>query len=94
MVVIPPVSLGNHTNSVYLYCSCGRDYVFHQFSHTDDIQFRHRFNGEVFTLTESQLKLFCELTVTNELELVYSSDDFKAKYGFELVKLFQSMDTH
>ncbi|MBD1558796.1 hypothetical protein HC752_17835 [Vibrio sp. S9_S30] len=79
---------------VYLYCSCDRDYVFPQFGKAQEIQFRDRFNGSVFKLDDSLVRLFCELTVANELELVYSSEDFKLKYGAELVELFQGMDVY
>ena len=79
---------------VYLYCSCDRDYVFPQFGKLDKIQFKARFDGASFILKEDKARLFCELTVANELELVYASEDFKAKYGLELLELFQGMENH
>ncbi|OIQ26530.1 DUF6817 domain-containing protein [uncultured Vibrio sp.] len=77
---------------VYLYCSCDRDYVFPQFGKAQEIQFKDRFNGSVFSLDHAMTALFCELTVANELELVYSSAEFKSQYGAELWELFQDMD--
>ena len=76
---------------VYLYCSCDRDFVFPQFESNSRIRFRDRFDGRQFDLDESTTRLFCELTVANELELVLASDDFKSKYGAELLELFKSM---
>jgi hypothetical protein len=79
---------------VYLYCSCDRDYVFPQFGKALEIQFKDRFTGSIFKLDSAKAKLFCELTVANELELVYSSDEFRLKYGAELVELFKGMDSY
>ncbi len=79
---------------VYLYCSCDRDFVLPQFGKTEDIQFKDRFNGFLLPLDESKAKLFCELTVANELELVFANEEFKGKYGAELLELFQGMDNY
>lgn len=79
---------------VYLYCSCDRDFVCSQFGKVEIVQFKDRFSGALFQFDESMAKLFCELTVANELELVYSSEEFKAKYGSELLELFQGMDSY
>ncbi|EGA67480.1 DUF6817 domain-containing protein [Vibrio brasiliensis] len=79
---------------VYLYCSCDRDFVFAQFGNVDPIEFKDRFNGKLFTLKPQTAKQLCELTVANELELVYSSEELKAKYGSELLELFQRMDDY
>lgn len=79
---------------VYLYCSCDRTFVFPQFHNKETIQFKDRFNGALFPLDESQTKLLCELTVANELELVYGCDKFKVKHGSELLQLFQGMDKY
>ncbi|UXI04339.1 DUF6817 domain-containing protein [Photobacterium sp. TY1-4] len=78
---------------VYLYCSCDRDSVFPQFSCSQDkpIVFKDRFTGTRFPLTDEQAKPFCELTVANELELVYASESFKQQYGAELFSLFEAM---
>ena len=78
---------------VYLYCSCDRDFVFPQFGKTGEILFKDRFSGSLFVLDEANTKLFCELMVANELELVYASHALKVKYGAELVELFQRMDS-
>lgn len=85
---------GDEEALVYLYCSCDRDYVFPQFGKTQEIQFKDRFNGSVFKLDAAMVKLFCELTVANELELIYSSEEFKFKYGAELLELFQGMSCY
>lgn len=76
---------------VYLYCSCDRDYVFPQFHKSKPIHFKDRFNQDSFILDRGLLEPFCELTVANELELVFSSDKFKISYGQALRKLFEGM---
>ncbi|EKD7165495.1 hypothetical protein RFA42_004182 [Vibrio vulnificus] len=87
--------IGNDEEAlVYLYCSCDRDYVFPQFGKVLEIQFKDRFTGSIFKLESATVKLFCELTVANELELVYNSEEFKLKYGAELFELFQGMDSY
>nr|WP_241904130.1 hypothetical protein [Vibrio lentus] len=77
-----------------MYCSCDRDYVFPQFGKAPEIEFKDRFTGSIFKLDIATAKLFCELTVANELELVYSSEEFKLKYGAELFELFKGMDSY
>ena len=79
---------------VYLYCSCDRGFVFPKIGLSKYISFKDRFSGVEFLLSEKQAKLFCELTVANEMELVYSSESFKNKYGKELLKLFESMQNY
>ena len=76
---------------VYLYCSCDRDYVFQQINVDQPIRFRDRFTDETFLLNTTQARQFCELTVANELELVYASDAFKTQYGDALLELFNKM---
>lgn len=84
----------NEEALVYLYCSCDRDYVFPQFGKALEIEFKDRFTGSTFVLDSNALNLFCELTVANELELVYSSETFKVKYGAGLYSLFKGMDDY
>ncbi|MDP2571973.1 hypothetical protein Q8W40_07275 [Vibrio penaeicida] len=79
---------------VYLYCSCDRDSVFPQFEGRDPIRFKDRFVSKTFDLDKSTLRLFCELTVANELELVYASDEFKKQYGKERFTLFEAMQPY
>lgn len=79
---------------VYLYCSCDRDFVFPQFAHTEVIKFKDRFTGQIFPLDENSARLFCELTVANELELVTASEAFKTQYGAALLTLFDSMQRY
>lgn len=76
---------------VYLYCSCDRDFVFGQLEQANEIKFKDRFTNNEFILNQSDAQMFCELTVANELELVYASNEFKQKHGADLYKLFKSM---
>ena len=77
---------------VYLYCSCDRGFVFPQFDGRPQVIFRDRFNQKEFVLSSSDAALFCELTVANELELVYASEGFKQEYGKALYGLFRGME--
>ncbi|MEM0910039.1 MAG: DUF6817 domain-containing protein [Pseudomonadota bacterium] len=77
---------------VYLYCACDRSFVFPQFGNNKRISFRDRFTESTFPLKDNDASMFCELTVANELELVYSSDSFKFEHGENLYKLFSRME--
>ncbi|CAM3856105.1 DUF6817 domain-containing protein [Parendozoicomonas haliclonae] len=79
---------------VYLYCSCDRSYVYPQFGSSHPVEFKDRFNNSTFSLSDAELESFCELTAANELELATSSDDFKLKYGKDLLDLFQRMHSY
>lgn len=79
---------------VYLYCSCDRDFVFPQFISGEQVRFKNRFNSDTFFLERKLTNQFCELTAANELELVYTSEKFKSKYGGWLKKLFEGMDNY
>ena len=79
---------------VYLYCSCDRGYVFPRLDLSEDIKFRDRFSGNEFLLSDQQAKLFCELTVANEMALVSDSKSFKDQYGEGLLTLFESMQKY
>lgn len=79
---------------VYLYCSCDRSYVFPKLGLTKDFKFRDRFSDNEFLLSEEDSQFFCELTVANEMELIYQSQSFKNKHGHDLFKLFNSMQKH
>lgn len=76
---------------VYLYCSCDRVFVLPQFGKAQDIAFRDRFTGTDFVLSNDDAFMFCELTVANELELVYASAAFKKQHGRGLYELFNRM---
>ena len=79
---------------VYLYCSCDRNFVFPQFGNVNNVQFKDRFSGDVFELTDSLARLFCELTVANELDILCGNREFKEKYGSQLLELFFGMDRY
>ncbi len=84
----------NEEALVYLYCSCDRGFVFPQFGRQTPIQFKDRFNEKLFPLDYETTKLFCELTVANELELVLTSEAFKKEHGKGLLSLFLGMETY
>lgn len=59
-----------------------------------DILFRDRFTGKEYVLSAQQAHALSELTVANELELVLSSDEFKAQHGDELFRLFDNLQSY
>ncbi len=62
---------------VYFYASCDRDAFYPQLSDPDvtaeDLTFRDRFTGEVFTPLAAGVTLFVDLTYANEVELAVAS---------------------
>ena len=77
---------------VYLYCSCDRSFVFKHFDSKKPINFKDRFTGNEFELTNEQARQFCELTVANELELAIASSEFLQEHGKSLLNLFIKME--
>lgn len=76
---------------VYLYCSCDRDYFWPKIGNNIDNKMLNRFTKKIVSLSVSQMKWFCELTVANEVEISKYSDDFILEYGNSLLSLFQWM---
>ncbi len=66
---------------VYLYCACDRNYFWPQFANSSNPEFRNRFTGQLFHLSQKQLMKFCELTAANELEIANGNQAFINKYG-------------
>lgn len=78
-------------NIVYTYCACDREYFWPQFSTPDTLEFKNRFTGELFQLTQQQLCHFCELTVANELEIAQGNKGFINADGEFFLSLFTNM---
>lgn len=76
---------------VYFYCACDRDYVWQQFPNAGDLIFRDRFTGNSYKPTDPQLRVFCELTAANELQIANQSSAFANEHGAGLYKLLKSM---
>ena len=55
---------------VYFYASCDRAHLYPQIGTSTLIQFRDRFNGEVFVPDASLFASFVELTFANELDIL------------------------
>ncbi|WP_019505465.1 DUF6817 domain-containing protein [Pleurocapsa sp. PCC 7319] len=78
---------------VYLYCACDREYTYGELIKGSG-KYRNRFTSEIFPLEETQVRALAELTVANELELVITSEAFKAKYGKGLYQLFEGIQPY
>lgn len=76
---------------VYSYCACDRDFFWPQIGIKANPIFRDRFLGKKYNLSSNELRLFCELTVANELEIATDNNEFIEKYGQSLNDLFTRM---
>ena len=75
---------------VYFYCSCDRDFFYPKLGQ-QPLVFLDRFTGTKIFPTDQQIQDFCELTAANEMELLNSSQEFKAQHGTALSQLFQQL---
>ncbi|MFE2039386.1 DUF6817 domain-containing protein [Streptomyces sp. NPDC059477] len=73
---------------VYLYASCDRGATY---PGLPEGPFHDRFTGVVRVLPSSRLRDFAELTAANELDIATQDEDFRARYGRELLALFTRM---
>ena len=76
---------------VYTYCACNRDFFWPQIGIKNNPMFEDRFTGNKYYLSLNELKLFCELTVANELEIAHDNLEFITKYQQSLGDLFYRM---
>jgi len=76
---------------VYEYCACDRTFFFSNLSEQKKPKFKNRFNGKEYYLSDEMLKMFCELTAANELEISIGNVPFKAEHGSALKELFLKM---
>lgn len=76
---------------VYEYCACDRKQFFSKFEGTQRPEFKNRFSGETYYLSSEMLKMFCELTAANEIEIAIDNPSFKAEHGPALNGLFLKM---
>lgn len=76
---------------VYQYCACDRQEFFSRLSTSQKPKFKNRFNGEDYYLSDEMLKMFCELTAANEIEIAIGNPSFKAEHGCALNELFLNM---
>jgi hypothetical protein len=75
----------------YLYCACDRKAFYPRIGTSAQFDFRDRFAAREYSISESQLRDLCELTLANELELATNSADFRAQHGASLSRLFEKM---
>lgn len=76
---------------VYLYGACDRG-VFHpRIGGAERLRFADRFARSEYSITEAQLRDFCELTLANEIELASASASLRTKRRTALAELFDPM---
>jgi hypothetical protein len=73
--------------TVYLYASCDRRFVFPQLG-SDHLRFRDRFTDEVFAPDPAGLRDFVELTFANELDVARHSAAFAAGEWSTVARVF------
>ncbi len=76
---------------VYQYCACDRESFFSRIGYGSNPIFPNRFTAESYTLSDSMLRDFCELTAANEIEIAIDNPVFLEQYGAELKELFIRM---
>ena len=79
---------------VYEYCACDREFFWPKIGVENDLIFKNRFTGKTYKLDQHLLNHFCELTVSNELEIAIDNPDFIQQYGSSLHKVFVNMKSH
>jgi len=79
---------------VYLYGACDRDAFHPRIGTAHATQFVDRFTRSEYSIAQSALADFCELTLANEFELARSSAAFAAKHGRSLARLAERMRSH
>jgi hypothetical protein len=73
---------------VYRYGSCDRRFVYPQIGGQEPVQFRDRFTGTLSTVNDPALRLFAELTVANEVDVLAHSESFRQTLGPAIAERF------
>jgi hypothetical protein len=74
---------------VYAYCACDRAYVWPQIGATAVVDFLDRFTGASAEVGTDELRLFCELSCANELELAMKDASFASGVGKTIGRFFR-----
>jgi hypothetical protein len=82
---------GEAEKIAYLYGACDRARFHPRIGTSEQLQFVDRFSASEYSITESALRDFCEITLANELELAIGSESFRLEYGAELTEFFGRM---
>ncbi|WP_405165942.1 hypothetical protein OG203_13165 [Nocardia sp. NBC_01499] len=72
---------------VYFYGSCDRTAVYPRLD-TQPVVFRDRFTGLEYEPADADLRVFLEITVANELDVLAHNADLAAQHGSALYQLF------
>jgi len=78
---------------VYEYCACDREVLYPRLATSDNPQFSNRFTGEEYFLAPDLFKNFCELTVSNEIEIAIGNPRFLKKHGAARHVIYKNMST-
>jgi len=76
---------------VFQYCACDRKSFFPAIGKISKPEFKNRFTGSTYYLSEVMLRNFCELTAANEIEIASDNPVFLRQHGAELNDLFIKM---
>jgi hypothetical protein len=75
----------------YLYGACDRERFHPRIGTAMQDRFVDRFTGDEYTITDTALRDFCEITVANELELALGNREFRRRHADALEELFGRM---
>lgn len=76
---------------VFQYCACDRNCFFSKIGQTPNPEFKNRFTGTTYHLSEEMLRNFCELTAANEIDIASDNAAFLEQHGADLNDLFVKM---
>lgn len=73
---------------VYLYAGCDRAATYPLLGGTGPVDLVDRFTGPARSVEPGELRVFMEITVANELDVLAQNADYAARYGAPLTELF------
>lgn len=76
----------------YLYGACNRRVYYPRIGTESQLTFADRFSNTEYGINNEQLRDLCELILANELEIAQGSEEFRAKHGANLGRLFSRME--
>jgi len=78
----------------YLYGACDRERFHPRIGTAAQRTFVDRFSGAQYSIVDSQLRGFCEITLANEVELAQGNAAYRMRHAGELMQLFARMRHH
>ncbi|HLX26961.1 MAG TPA: hypothetical protein VKV24_00540 [Casimicrobiaceae bacterium] len=81
--------IGDEAESLaYLYGACDREQFHPRIGTPSQRLFPDRFANAQYSISDAQLRAFCEITIANEVELACANSRFAMRHAHELAELF------